>query len=454
MLTDRSGGPNPRLAKRTISRRDFLARGAGLGLSLGVMGSVLAACGGDSEESQATAKEISLWHGWTGADNTDMLNTVLDKFNEENEGGLTLKPTALEWDQLFSKLVVSAASGKAPNVTMYHTSEVPEFASRGVTLPLDDLLKDAGLTFEGVPESALEATRWEGETHAVVGDLHPMAMYYNVEMVEKAGLDPGKPPKTGEELLSWAKELTIEQPSGEVEQYGISMPSRASALPRWFWWSILHQNGGSFLNSRGESAVDSPESRAALQFLVDLYYRHGVAQPNVTEDADQVARKKAAIWFVGPWDVNNRMRQKLDFDTAPMPVIGDRPAAWANTHAQALPRQRDDSKYEASMAFVEWFFRNYALPAKVVGVIPVAEASRQSEEFIQDKRYEYYEAFISELDYVALEPSIPQYTRIFSFAKPTPLSTNLEAALSRSKSVEQALEDMKKGIDEQLAQDI
>ena len=41
---------------------------------------------------------VTLMHGWTGADNTEMLNTVFDRFNMDNEDGLVIEPTALGWD--------------------------------------------------------------------------------------------------------------------------------------------------------------------------------------------------------------------------------------------------------------------------------------------------------------------------------------------------------------------
>lgn len=431
-----------------ISRRDFILRALGAGLSLGATGSLLAACGGSTEGS---SKTISLWHGWAGADNTEMLNAVLDKFNKENRGGIKIEPTAFQWDSLFSKLTVSAASGKAPNVVMVHTSELPEFAQRGILQPIGDLVEQAGFDFGGVPEEAVKGAEWEGERYAVTGDLHPLGMYYKTGPVEEVGLDPGKPPETGDEFLDWAEKLTVRK-NGKVSQYGVSLPSRADPSARWLWYSLLNQYGGTFLDDRGKAAVDSPESRDALQFVVDLFYEHKVADPGVVggPNADPVGRGNVAMWFIGPWDVNLRMRQKLEFATAPLPVVGERPAAWANTHCQAIPKQRDDSQYQNDVAFMKWFYDNYALPAAVVGVIPVNPKALKSKEFTQDKRHKYYEPFISELDYAVLEPRIPQYTTIFSFAKQTPLTTNIEAALSRSKSVEQALRDMKQGIDEQL----
>ncbi|MCC7448692.1 MAG: ABC transporter substrate-binding protein [Anaerolineae bacterium] len=435
---------------KNISRRQFLRLSAGAAAAAGVasqFGRMPAGFGALTRAYAATT--ITLWHGWTGADNTDALNKVLEKFNTENKDGLTIEPTPLEWDQFFSKWVVSAAAGNPPDVALYHSSELPEFAERGITTPITDLISKVGIDTKGVPDAVLKATSWKGQVMAVPGDLHPMAMYYNTDMVKEAGLDATKPPKTGDELLNWATKMTT------ADHFGIDVPS-TGAIPRWMWFSLLHQFGGTFLDEQGKAAVNSEASQKALQFLVDLIFKHKVASQgggNLT-GVDNFAAKKAAIRFVGPWEVNLRMSAKMNFNTTPFPVVGSKPAAWANTHILSLSKQKSPDKYEAGVKFMKWFFDNYALPAKTVGIIPVSPTALASKDFTDDERYQYYKAFVDTLPNAVLEPSIPQYTAIFSFGKPTPLTTNLEAALSNAKPVKQALDDMKAGIDEELAKPI
>ncbi len=439
-----------------LSRRQFLRLSAAAAASVGVVSQLGRLPYGLGQVSRAFADTtLNLWHGWTGADNTDALNTVLDKFDKENKDGITIQPTALDWDALFSKWVVSSAAGAAPDIVLYHASEVPEFVERGLTVPIGDLISKVGIDFKGVPDAVLKGTQYKGQTYAVPGDLHPMAMYYNTDMVMAAGLDPNKPPKTQEEFLNWAQKMTIKDASGNITQYGVDIPA-TGAIPRWMWFSLLYQFGGTFLDDKGKTAVNSEASQQALQFLVDLIYKYKVASQgggNLTGN-DAFAAKQAAIRFIGPWEVNLRLTSKMNFKTTPFPVIGKKAATWANAHVLSIPKQNDTGKYEAGVKFMKWFFENYALPAKVVGIIPVSPAALVSKEFTDDARYPYYKAFIDTLPDAVLEPSVPQYSAIFSFSKPTPLSTNLEAALANSKPVKQALDDMKQGIDDELAKPI
>ena len=163
-------------------------------------------------------------HGWTGADNTEMLNTVFARFNEENADGLVIEPTALQWDDLFTQLTLTAAAGNPPDVVMFHNTEVTEYVRKGVLLPVDDLMAAADIDLTGVPQNIIELSKIDGQFYCLPGDLHPMNLYYNRDLVEAAGLDPDSPPTTGEEFMAWAEAMTITDDDGMVTQYGLDQP--------------------------------------------------------------------------------------------------------------------------------------------------------------------------------------------------------------------------------------
>ena len=414
------------------------------------LGALVAASMLPTSQARAAGTSIKLWDGWTGADNTTALDKVTAAYNA-SQPGTQVDATAYDWDTLFSKWVISAATGHAPDVVLYHVTEIPEFARRGMTVPLDSRIGAMGIDLASLPPAAVKSVHFDDKLYAVPVDNHPLGMYFNTELVERAGLDPEKPPHTGEEFLEWAKKLTVNDAAGNTVQYGVDMPL-VWATARWFWFSLLYQNGGTFLDEHGRAAVDSEPSRRALQFIVDLIAKHKVANPQVGYiQGTQFGSKQVATRFVGPWEVNLRMAQKMRFGTAPLPQIGATPAAWCNAHCLSLTKQPSDERMAGGSDFIAWFARNFATPATTVGIIPLLPEARRSAEFTGSAQYPYYKAFEAELPYTVYEPAIPQYTAIFSFGKPTPLVTNLQAALTGSMSVPDALKAMKEGVDAQLA---
>jgi len=427
------------LAKSLVTRRQALALGASAALA-----------GTFPRGAFAADEKVTLWHGWTGADNTTALNGVIDTFNKGGKG-VTVEPTGYDWDTLFSKWVVSAAGGRAPDLVLFHITELPEFATRKVIRPIDDVVASSGLDLSQVPDAGRTGVTFDGKVYAAPLDVHPLGFYYNVDMVQEAGLDPAKPPKTGEEFLEWAKKLTVKDGSGKVTRYGFELPN-TWATARWIWFSLMYQFGGTFLDDKGLAAVDSEASQKALQYLVDLINVHGVTNPEVggNKGEDAFASKQVAMKFIGPWEVNLRMAQKMNFMTAQLPVFGAKPAVWANSHCMAVSKQPNDDKLAADGTFMKWFFDNFAAPATTVGIIPQSKAVRESAAFTGTEQYKYFKSFVDDLPNIVYEPLIPQYLSVFSFDKPTPLVTNLQAALSGSKPVPDALKAMKEGLDAQL----
>ena len=393
---------------------------------------------------------VDLWHGFTGADNTTSLNRYVDRYNEQ--AAIEVSPTAYPWDELFSKWVLSAVSGATPDAVLFHTSEVPEFAERGLLEPLEPSIEASGLDLGELPEIAIDASTWEGDLYCIPFDFHPLGLYYNVDLVEAAGLDPSSPPTDAEELLAWAEALTVRDDAGRIVQYGFDVPL-SGAVTRWMWYSLLHQFGGTFLDEEGRAAVDSEAGRRALQFLVDLIHKHEVATAEIggVTGTDAFAAGTIAMRVTGPWEVNLRMDQGMNFATAPFPTIGEQPAVWANSSCLALTPQDDAARTTAAAEFGAWLHDNLAAPWAEIGLIPFSPSTLASPEWADTPQAPYYQAFIDQLPDVVYEPATPIYTTIFSFGKPTPLTSNLQAALNRSKTVEEALADMAAGIDDQLA---
>jgi multiple sugar transport system substrate-binding protein len=419
-----------------FNRRSLLKAGAALGSAAVYLGGIAPAF--------AAEVNVAMWHGWTGADNTTTLNKVIALFAQDHPE-VVLEASSFEWDALFSKWIIAYSSGAAPDLVLFHTSEIPEYAKKGLIIPAEAAVSSAGIDLAGVPQASIDASTYDGKLFAIPLDAHPLGMYFNSDLATEAGLDPTRPPANGEELLEWAKKLTKTADNGAT-RYGIDLPL-AGATTRWLWFSLLHQFGGTFLGDDGKSAVDSEASHKALQYMVDLISVHKVADPSVAAD---FATGQVGVKFTGPWEVNQRMTQKMNFGTAQLPVIGTKPAAWANSHCFSFSSKKPQEKISSAAVFAGWFFKNFAIPATNVGIIPLSPAVLESADFTGSPQYPYYKPFVDTLPHAVYEPALENYTQVFSFGKPTALVTNLEAALSGSKSVADALKDMKAGIDQDL----
>lgn len=382
---------------------------------------------------------IDFWSGLTGPDG-DFLARMVQTYNETNTDGIFINHTVYHWNEFFTRWLEAIDAGDAPDVILYHINEMPQYANLGAVIPMDDLIAEAGINMDDFGDTVREMSAWNGQIYGIPFDIHPLALYYNVDMVEAAGLDPNNPPKTGEEFMTWATALTTDT------VFGVSIPT-TNVMTFRLWWSLMFQNGGQFISDDLQTiTINNPESAEALQFLYDLVHVQGVA-PIEQADPDADFRDgKTAMTFQGPWWINGFAEtENLNFMTAPLPLFFDTPAVWASSHFFSLSNGDDPTQTQASTLFVKWMVDNSDLWS-LSGQIPASRVARESELFLSSDIYGYQKAFVDSLDSIVYTPPLIQSTSIFAEDSQTPLVFGWQAVMYDFVPVDVALEEMQTGI--------
>jgi sn-glycerol 3-phosphate transport system substrate-binding protein len=148
-------------------------------------------------------------------------------------------------------------------------------------------------------------------------------LYYNKEAFAEAGLDPDKPPKTWDEMVTMGKLLTKKDASGKVTRWGVAIPGSV-ALAQWMFGALAAENGAKLVNSGGtETYFTDPKVVEALQYWVDLSKVHGIHPPGIQEwgttPADFLEQRLAMAWTSSGNLANFRANAKFKFGVAPYP---------------------------------------------------------------------------------------------------------------------------------------
>lgn len=106
------------------------------------------------------------------------------------------------WDDYWSKITTGFVSGDNYDVFTSHVAFYPEFQKNGQVLPLDEYIERDGIDLSIYQEGLVEL--WqnpEGEQYGLPKDFDTVALFYNQQMTEEAGL-------TAEDLanLTWNPE--------------------------------------------------------------------------------------------------------------------------------------------------------------------------------------------------------------------------------------------------------
>jgi multiple sugar transport system substrate-binding protein len=251
-----------------------------------------------------------------------------------------------------------------------HLDQLATNAARKVIVPVDDLAEALSLSEEDFTKDVWTAGIYQDARYGIPLDVHSLAMYYNPEHFEEAGI--------------------TEAPTDEASFMDALDKLQAAGFEQPFWmptlWpnhliylSLMWQQGVEPYGEDGtEAAFDTEEGVAALEWQRSIV-EDGYSPPNVAIDSQYVAFKngETSITWDGIWQVNDLDASGLPYAAAPIPTIGDEQAVWANSHNFFLPRQAqpDPDKQNAAKVFIAWLSENSAEWAGS-GMIPARESVR------------------------------------------------------------------------------
>jgi multiple sugar transport system substrate-binding protein len=354
--------------------RLFKAISAGSIIALALTGCAAASTDTPTDDAAGEytgpAVELSYWNGFTGGDGPFMQQMV-ETFNAEHEN-ITVVSNTIPWGDFYSTLPAAITAGEGPDVGVMHLDQLATFAARGAITPVDDVASAIGLSAADFTPEIWSATEYKGARYGIPLDVHSIAMYYNTEHFEKAGITSVPTDKA-----SFEAALVALQKAGYATPFW--MPNRwPSHLMNL---SLNWQFGGSAWGSDGTTAeFASASGVSALEWqrsMVDKKF----STPEVAPDGQYIAFKngETSITWDGIWQINDLQASGMTWAMAPIPTIGSQPAFWANSHNFFLPKtpNADGNKVAAAKVFIAWMSEQSGTWAGS-GMIPARLSVRDS----------------------------------------------------------------------------
>jgi len=437
-------------ANAVVTRRRLIAAGA---VAVPAVAVAAAAAGTPSRRDQPRSPDaaparsdrttrLSFWGGWSGPDGL-VMQRLVHAFNAASSD-VQVTLTLYNWDIIFDRWRTEFDGGLPPDIIGFHAVEVAEYAARGMLYEVSRQAERHGLRADDYFPPTWRLCRGDGGLYAIPLDIHPLGLYINARAARRAGLDPRRPPRTGADLLSWAARLTdatrgtwgYAAPAGDVEAFRQ-------------WYSLLYQYGGRFLDdARAHCLANSPAGARAYRFLADAIERRHVAMPSEgSVDADFLA-ERVMMYAQGPWYIRGMQQAGIPFVTAPLPLVGARPAVWANSHALGVVNTQDAGRAEAAMRFIAWLDR-HALAWAEAGQVPARNAARAR--LATTSIWPYLRPFAAQVLSIVYEPDVTMHTSIFAENRPTPVISATRAVLNGQETPAAAVRIMGEQVDQLIA---
>jgi multiple sugar transport system substrate-binding protein len=201
---------------------------------------------------------------------------ISDEIDAANDGfTLSYEPGTNEGSPYQDQLVTEIANGTAPDVFWIPGTDIARFQKEGLILDLNELATADGFdTSEFYPEPMYHLT-YDPETGApgdklwgLPRDVSTFALYLNNDLIAEAGADD---PRALAEAGEWDWEAFQDVATKVTELGGAN---KGFAMNSWWanYGAFMNAAGGGFFNEdRTECALDTPESIAGLQQVVDIF---------------------------------------------------------------------------------------------------------------------------------------------------------------------------------------
>jgi multiple sugar transport system substrate-binding protein len=218
----------------------------------------LAAPGG----AQAADKVTITFANWASAEATTKpaIEKVIAAF-EAAHPDIVVKSEAMSFSEIARTLALRVRSGNPPDVAQLAGNDTFLIAATGKLEPLSAYI-DAKLESQ-IKRDALTGLSYRGKLIAFPWTLAPAGLWYDKAILQKAGLDPQRPPTTIDELTKAMAAIRKSQP--DVIPLGLDTTNRPFALQsNWPWMATFGAD------PLGAQHGDSAQMKQYLGWMRDL----------------------------------------------------------------------------------------------------------------------------------------------------------------------------------------
>lgn len=340
----------------------------------------------------ALAQETVVWWDFLGGGDGVRMKQLLDGFNAENAGSVTIEPSTLEWGiPFYTKVQTSTAVGEGPDIMTYHASRLPLAVSQNslTEITAEDLAA-MGLSKDSFADATWDAVHVDGKMYAVPFDTHPIVLYYNKDKLAAAGLlDENGKPKNLDGIDNFKAALKAIQDGGT--KYGVStLTANGDFQYRTLISYLCQQNGvigtdGDFLPGDNLDKMVN-----AVQVVAD-WVSSGAA-PAYTDYPSMMALftngdagfMVNGVWAVPVMDDLKKEGKLFEWGAIELPVMFDRPCTYSDSHTFTIPnnvgKPQTPEKHAAVLKVISYMLDN-GLVWATAGHIPANKAVTDSAEY-------------------------------------------------------------------------
>lgn len=408
-----------------------------------------------ADASEVDGTEISFWHSMGGV-NGQAIDTLVKKFNDENEYGITVKAQYQgEYDDSLNKLKSAQIGNMGADLVQVYEIGSRFMIESGWITPMQQMIDADSYDLSQIETNLAAYYTIDNQLYSMPFNSSTPIMYYNKEMFEKAGIT--EIPDSLEGIEAVGEKLLNEGGAGQVISLGIY---------GWFFEQFIGKQGLEYANNgngRTEAATavafDSNGAAANILTAWKSLYDKGYA-PNVGKGGDaglaDFSAGKSAITLGSTASLKQILQDvngKFEVGTAYFPKVKSTDEGGVSIGGASLwaLNNNDAKKTRATWEFVKFLIspESQAYWNAQTGYFPVTTAAQ--EEPVFKENVEKYPQFQTAID--QLHDSSPKYVgallSVFPEARAT-VESEIENLLNGNADVKTAVKNIADAINKSI----
>ena len=278
--------------------------------------------------------EIQFWHSMTAVNN-EWVNDLAKQFNESQKEFKIVPTFKGSYTDSFTAAIAAYRAGQAPHILQaFEVGTATMMASKGATVPVGKVMKDAGYKFDPgayIPAVAGYYTAPNGQMLSFPFNSSTTVFYVNKDAFKAAGIDTSKLPATWTDVALAAAKLKA---SGHKCPLTIAWQGWTQLESFSTWHNVelaTKKNGLAGWDAR--LVANSPlhvrhiENLANMAKQGSFVYKGRANIPEATFVSGECAMIMTSSGFYG----NVKKNAKFDFAVTTLPYYADVPGAPQNT---------------------------------------------------------------------------------------------------------------------------
>ena len=267
---------------------------------MGIAASVAMAAGllsGASVVSAADTEDVTLWYYWENEGHQQAMNEMIEEYNQSQDQ-YKMKANYVPFTDFKKQLSIGASANELPDLVLLDSPDHASYASMGIFAELTGKF-DVDSYYEGPVASAT----YEDTLYGVPFGCNCLSLYYNVDMLKDAGIEP---PTTWDELKEAAQALTTESVTG-LAFCSLQNEEGTFNFSPWLW-------------STGATSyeMDSEGGIRALSFIKELVESGAMSKECINwtqgDVMNQFISGNVAMMVNGPWQIETMRAEAPDLN--------------------------------------------------------------------------------------------------------------------------------------------